>query len=48
MDSILYETQDAIANKARDLMQEINDRYKTGIAISNVTADLFTPVSGVA
>jgi membrane protease subunit HflK len=37
MDSILYETQDAIANKARDLMQHIHDRYKTGIQISTVS-----------
>jgi len=37
MDSILYETQDAIAVKARDLMQEINDRYKTGIHVSTVS-----------
>jgi membrane protease subunit HflK len=37
MDSILYESQDAVANKARDLMQEIHDRYKTGIQVSTVT-----------
>ena len=37
MDSILYETQVDIANKSRDLMQEILDRYKTGITISTVT-----------
>jgi len=37
MDSILYETQVDIANKARDLMQEIHDRYKTGITVSTVT-----------
>jgi membrane protease subunit HflK len=37
MDSILYETQVDIANKSRDLMQEIHDRYKTGIAVSAVT-----------
>jgi membrane protease subunit HflK len=37
MDSILYETQVDIANKSRDLMQEIHDRYKTGIAVSTVT-----------
>jgi len=37
MDSILYETQVDIANKARDLMQEIHDRYKTGIVVSTVT-----------
>jgi membrane protease subunit HflK len=37
MDSILYETQVDIANKSRDLMQDIHDRYKTGITISAVT-----------
>jgi membrane protease subunit HflK len=37
MDSILYETQVDVANKARDLMQEIHDRYKTGIVVSTVT-----------
>jgi membrane protease subunit HflK len=37
MDAILYETQVDIANKARDLMQEIHDRYKTGIVVSTVT-----------
>src|SRR5216110_2190038 len=37
MDQILYETQVDGANKARDLMQHIHDRYKTGIAISTVT-----------
>src|SRR5262249_34560297 len=37
MDAILYETQVDIANKVRDLMQDIHDRYKTGITISTVT-----------
>jgi membrane protease subunit HflK len=37
MDAILYETQVDVANKARDLMQAIHDRYGTGIAISTVT-----------
>src|SRR6185369_11314995 len=37
MDAMLYETQVDIANKARDLMQQIHDRYGTGIAISTVT-----------
>ena len=37
MDAILYETQVDIANKARDLMQEIHDRYRTGITVSTVT-----------
>src|SRR5919201_2547260 len=37
MDAILYETQVDIANKARDLMQHIHDRYGTGIQVSTVT-----------
>jgi membrane protease subunit HflK len=37
MDAILYETQVDVANKARDLMQQIHDRYETGIQISTVT-----------
>jgi modulator of FtsH protease HflK len=37
MDAILYETQVDIANKARDLMQLIHDRYGTGIQVSTVT-----------
>src|SRR3954471_15947336 len=37
MDAILYETQVDVANKSRDLMQAIHDRYNTGIQISNVT-----------
>jgi membrane protease subunit HflK len=37
MDSILYETQVDIANKSRDLMQQIHDRYGTGITVSTVT-----------
>src|SRR5215212_9798941 len=37
MDSILYETQVDVANKARDLMQAIHDRYGTGITVSTVT-----------
>jgi len=37
MDAILYETQVDIANKSRDLMQEIHDRYNTGITVSTVT-----------
>ena len=37
MDAILYETQVDIANKSRDLMQLIHDRYATGIAVSTVT-----------
>src|SRR5919201_3799666 len=37
MDAILYETQVDVANKARDLMQAIHDRYGTGIQVSTVT-----------
>src|SRR4051812_28523719 len=37
MDAILYETQVDIANKAHELMQQIHDRYGTGVAISAVT-----------
>jgi membrane protease subunit HflK len=37
MDAILYETQVDVANKSRDLMQVIHDRYGTGITISTVT-----------
>jgi membrane protease subunit HflK len=37
MDAILYESQDNIANQAQVLMQQILDRYRTGISISRVT-----------
>src|SRR3954464_3052715 len=37
MDAILYETQVDVANKSRDLMQAIHDRYNTVIQISTVT-----------
>jgi membrane protease subunit HflK len=37
MDAILYESQDNIANQAQVLMQQILDRYKTGIDVSRVT-----------
>jgi membrane protease subunit HflK len=37
MDAILYETQVDVANRARDLMQGIHDRYGTGIQVSTVT-----------
>jgi membrane protease subunit HflK len=43
MDGILYETQVDIANKTRDLMQQIHDRYGTGIAISTVTVQNAQP-----
>lgn len=37
MDAILYETQVDVANRSRDLMQQIHDRYGTGITVSTVT-----------
>jgi membrane protease subunit HflK len=37
MDAILYETQVDIANAAHKLMQEIHERYGTGIVVSTVT-----------
>jgi membrane protease subunit HflK len=37
MDQILGETQVDVANRARDLMQAIHDRYGTGIQVSTVT-----------
>ena len=37
MDFVLYEGREQIAVKAASLMQEILDRYKTGILISKVT-----------
>ena len=43
MDAILYETQVDIANKTRDLMQLIHDRYGTGIQISAVTVQNAQP-----
>src|SRR5258708_1755445 len=37
MDAILSEQRDDVANKARDLMQAIHDRYGTGIQVQLVT-----------
>jgi modulator of FtsH protease HflK len=37
MDFVLYEGREEIAVRAKDLMQEIVDRYQTGIQISQVT-----------
>jgi membrane protease subunit HflK len=37
MDFVLYEGREQVAAKATQLMQEILDRYKIGIAISKVT-----------
>ena len=43
MDAILYETQVDVANKSRDLMQQIHDRYGTGITVSTVTVQNAQP-----
>jgi len=43
MDGILYETREAIAIRARQLMQTIHDRYGTGIAVSTVTIQAAQP-----
>jgi membrane protease subunit HflK len=43
MDGILYETQVDIARQAAELMQQIHDRYGTGIAISAVTVQNAQP-----
>ncbi|GHU03731.1 protease modulator HflK [Betaproteobacteria bacterium] len=37
MDFVLYEGREQISDTAKELMQEILDRYKTGILISKVT-----------
>jgi len=37
MDYVLYEGREQVAAQAQKLMQEILDRYKTGVAISKVT-----------
>ncbi|MGA8007581.1 MAG: FtsH protease activity modulator HflK, partial [Burkholderiales bacterium] len=43
MDGILYESREEIAIKARKLMQEILDRYGTGISISSITIQAAQP-----
>ena len=43
MDAILYETQVDVANRSRDLMQQIHDRYGTGIQVSTVTVQNAQP-----
>ena len=43
MDGILYENREEIAIKARQLMQEIHDRYGTGITVSTVTIQAAQP-----
>src|SRR3954462_1886046 len=43
MDGILYESREAIAIQARQVMQPIHDRYGTGIAVSTVTIQAAQP-----
>ena len=43
MDFVLYEGREQIAVQAQQLMQDILDRYKTGITISNVTVQNAQP-----
>jgi len=43
MDAILYESREEIAQKARVLMQEIHDRYGTGILMSAVSIQAAQP-----
>ena len=43
MDFVLYEGRADIASKAKVLMQQILDRYKTGISISQVTLQNIQP-----
>jgi membrane protease subunit HflK len=43
MDAILYESREEIAQKARILMQEIHDRYGTGILMSAVSIQAAQP-----
>ncbi|MDQ1314302.1 MAG: modulator of FtsH protease HflK [Pseudomonadota bacterium] len=43
MDFVLYEGRAEIAAKAKQLMQEIHDRHKTGISISQVTLQNIQP-----
>jgi len=43
MDGILYESREDIAVSARKLMQQIHDRYGTGISVSTVTIQAAQP-----
>ena len=43
MDQILYESREAIQIKVQQLMQEILERYKTGILVSRVTIQSAQP-----
>jgi membrane protease subunit HflK len=47
MDLVLYEDRSGVADRARKLMQEILDRYGTGIQISNVTMQNAQPPNEV-
>ncbi len=43
MDAILYESREAIQISAQQLMQQILDRYKTGITVSRITIQSAQP-----
>src|SRR6185503_10693771 len=43
MDQILYESREEIQVKAQQLMQQILDRYKTGIQVSRITIQSAQP-----
>jgi membrane protease subunit HflK len=43
MDFVLYEGRAEIASQAKQLMQQIHDRYRTGISISQVTLQNIQP-----
>jgi membrane protease subunit HflK len=43
MDAILYESREAIQISGQQLMQEILDRYKTGITVSRITIQSAQP-----
>ena len=45
MDFVLYEGREQIASDAKVLMQNILDRYKTGITISQVTMQNAQPLN---
>src|SRR5260221_13879255 len=47
MDAILSEQRDDVANKARELMQAIHDRYGTGIQVQLVTIQNAQPTEQV-
>jgi membrane protease subunit HflK len=43
MDFVLYESREAVVVAAQKLMQDLLDRYQTGVAISNVTVQNVQP-----